>query len=56
MENGTVNIIRELIHHITQLASIVAALVWFGWKGFIVVFLVNWAANTAKYDRQYYGR
>jgi glucose-6-phosphate-specific signal transduction histidine kinase len=38
--------INTLIHHITQISSIVLAWVWFGWHGMVVSFLINWSANT----------
>jgi len=34
------------IHHLTQIASIALAYVWFGWHGAAVAFLINWAGNT----------
>lgn len=38
--------INTPIHHITQMTSITLAFVWFGWQAGIIVFLINWAANT----------
>ena len=43
--------INRIIHHVTQLGSIALAFVWFGWRGAVVAFLINWSANTEKYDR-----
>lgn len=37
---------NTIIHHVTQVASIALAYVWFGWEGAVVAFLINWAANT----------
>lgn len=38
--------VNAFIHNITQLASIALAFVWFGWKGALIAFLINWSANT----------
>lgn len=38
--------INTVIHHITQVLSIALAFIWFGWQLGVVVFLINWAANT----------
>lgn len=37
-----------LIQHITQIASIVLAWIWFGWRMLLVVFLINWCINSTQ--------
>lgn len=39
-------LVREIIHHVAQISSIVLSFIWFGWQGAVVVFLVSWAMNT----------
>jgi len=43
--------INKIIFHVAQVLSIALSLIWFGWQGLIVVFLINWAINTSKYDK-----
>lgn len=53
-EEGTLmkeQITGIIIHNLASLLAVLFALVWFGWKGCIVAFLLNWASNTEHWSR-----
>lgn len=43
------SIVNVIIHYLAQLSSMILAWVWFGWKAFLIVFLISWTINTVKY-------
>ncbi len=53
MSKIIINLALELI---ALLASMVLAFIWFGVKGLIVVFIIQWTINLAVKNRRYYDK